>query len=120
MRVDLIERHIDTDEEGFYFFSVEELRTEPRELLIDSMLGVKTVSTSVTAFVDYMQWSWQYAFIPNPTGDGYQIGIMPTHNRFKVITSSLATFLSLYMENAQVLYDYGDLYAYPNPDTSAA
>lgn len=38
---------------------------------------------------------------------------MGTSNHFKVITSSLATFLSLYMENAQVLYDYGDLSAKP-------
>ena len=95
-----------TDKEGFYFLSAEELRTEQRELVVDSMSGIKTITTRVTPFVDYMHWSWQYAFISNPTDDGYQIGIMSTDTSFKVITSSLATFLSLYMENAQVLYDY--------------
>ncbi|MBH8570171.1 hypothetical protein KB206_14870 [Microvirga sp. STS02] len=101
-----LERSQSTDKAGFYSISVEELRTEQRELVVDSMSGTETIITSVTPFFDYMHWSWQYAFIPNPTGDGYQIGIMSTDTSFKVITSSLATFLSLYMENAQVLYDY--------------
>ena len=120
MYIDLAKRYVDTDEKGFLFFSVEELRTEPRELVIDSITGIKTVSTRVTVFVDYMQGSWQYAFIPNSMGDGYLIGIMPTQNKFRAITSSLATFLSLYMENALVLYDYGDLYATPQPDSSVS
>lgn len=95
-----------TDKAGFYFLPVEELLTEQRELVVDSMSGTATITTNVTPFFDYMHWSWQYAFILNSTGDGYQIGIMSTDTSFKVITSSLATFLNLYMENAQVLYDY--------------
>jgi hypothetical protein len=102
-------RYCDTDEKGFCFLAAEELRTEQRELVVDSMTGITVLSTDVTVFVDYMQWSWQYAFIPGAAGDGYQIGIMATSTNFKVITSSLATFLSLYMEDAQVLYDYGHL-----------
>ena len=104
-------RYCDTDEKGFHFLSAEELRTEQRELVIDSMTGITTVSAEVTVFVDYMQWSWQYAFISNTATDEYQIGIMGNSNEFKVITSSLATFLSLYMENALVLYDWA---IYPN------
>ena len=102
-----LERSQRTDEAGFYFLSAEELRTEQRELVIDSMGGIEVITTSVTPFFDYMHWSWQYAFIPNPAGNGYQIGIMGNPDTFKVITSSLAIFLSLYMEDAQVLYDYG-------------
>jgi hypothetical protein len=95
-----------TDKEGFYFLSAEELRVEQLELVIDSISGTETITTDVIPFFDYMHCSWQYAYIHNPSGDGYRIGIMATPNSFKVITSSLATFLSLYMEDAQVLYDY--------------
>ena len=103
----------DFDKDCFYFLSAGELRTEQRDLVIESMRGIQAITTGVTVFVDYMHWSWQYAFIANPAGEGYQIGIMASSNRFKLITSSLATFLSLYMEDALVLYDYGDTSAQP-------
>ncbi|MFC6221961.1 hypothetical protein ACFP2F_01810 [Hymenobacter artigasi] len=100
------ELYQDFDKDYFYFLSAEELRTETRDLIVDSMRGIEKRSTSVTVFVDYMHCSWEYGFIPNPTGAGYLIGIIGDIKTFKVITSSLATFLSLYMEDAQVLYDH--------------
>jgi hypothetical protein len=100
------EQYQDFDDNCFYFLCAEELCSEQRVIVIESMRGVETISTNVIVFVDYMHWSWQYGFISNPYGDGYLIGIMGTHNEFKVITSSLATFLNLYMEDATVLYDH--------------
>lgn len=100
------EQYQDFDDNYFYFLCAEELRSERKELVIESMRGVETIATDVIVFVDYMHWSWQYGFVANPYGDGYLIGIMGTPNEFKVIISSLATFLNLYMEDAIVLYDH--------------
>jgi hypothetical protein len=95
-----------TDKNGFYFHSAEELRAEYCELVIDSMRGTETVSANVMVFVDYMHCSWEYGVIPDPNSTGYLIGIVGNPSQFKAITSSLATFLNLYMEDAQVLYDH--------------
>lgn len=100
----------DFDEEGFYFPPVEALRCETQDLLVYSGRGVDRVATTLTVFVDYMHTSWDYGFIPTASGTGYEIGIRPCLGEFKVITTSLATFLNLYLEDALVLYDYRNPY----------
>jgi hypothetical protein len=99
----------DFDAAGFYFPPVEALRSEPQELLVCSGRGpggVERVTTTLTVFVDFMHTSWDYGFIPAASGTGYEIGIRPNLGEFKVITTSLATFLNLYIEDALVLYDH--------------
>lgn len=100
----------DFDAEGFYFPPVEALCSCPQELLIYSGRGVDQLTTMLTVFVDYMHTSWEYGFIPTASGTGYEIGIRPSRGEFKVITTSLATFLNLYLEDALVLYDYNNPY----------
>lgn len=56
------ELYQDFDKNCFYFLSAEELRTEQRDLVIDSMRGIQAITTNVTVFVDYMHWSWQYGY----------------------------------------------------------
>lgn len=110
----------DFDEEGFYFPPVEALRSEPQELLVYSGRGVDRVATTLTLFVDYMHTSWDYGFIPTASGTGYEIGIRPCLGEFKVITTSLATFLNLYLEDAMVLYDYRNPYVSDLPEPKGA
>lgn len=96
----------DTDDEGFYFLPVEALRATTEDLRVYSGRGVHQVVATLTVFADYLHASWWYGFIPAASGTGYEIGILPARGVFKVITTSLATFLNLYLEDAQVLYDY--------------
>lgn len=113
----------DFDKEGFYFPPVEALRSEPQELLVCSGRGpegVERVTTTLTMFVDYLHTSWDYGFIPAASGTGYEIGIRASLGEFKIITSSLATFLNLYMEDALVLYDYRNPFASPVPKPKGA
>ncbi|MFD2717117.1 hypothetical protein ACFST9_00220 [Hymenobacter monticola] len=64
------------------------------------------MAAPLTVFVDYMLTSWEYGLLPAASGTGYEIGILPVRSVFKVITTSLATFLNLYLEDAPVRYDY--------------
>lgn len=98
------------ESEEFYFLPVGELRSKQEELLVYSGRGVKRVTTTFTIFVDYMHRSWEYGFIPADSDTGYEIGILAIDGEFKVITTSLATFLNLYLEDAMVLYDYRNPY----------
>ncbi|WP_019948612.1 SMI1/KNR4 family protein [Hymenobacter aerophilus] len=98
------------ESEEFYFLPVEDLRSKQEDLLVYSGRGAKQITTTVTVFVDYMHRSWEYGFITAESGPGYEIGIMAIGGEFKVITNSLATFLSLYLEDAMVLYDYRNPY----------
>jgi hypothetical protein len=104
------------DKNGFYFPPVEALRAEPQALLVYSGRGIERLTTTLTVFVDYLHTSWEYGFIPMASGTGYQIGIRPCLGEFKVITTSLATFLNLYLEDALILYDYRNPYASDLPE----
>ncbi|WP_324679281.1 hypothetical protein [Hymenobacter sp. GOD-10R] len=87
------------------FLPVEALRTEEKEVLVIACNTATLKTERVTVFVDYMHRSWEYGFIVNDN-ENYQIGIIPTNDVFKVITTSLATFLEWYIADADVLYDY--------------
>jgi hypothetical protein len=52
-----------------------------------------------------MHSSWWYG-IRMETNDIYSIVIIPYYGAFKVITNTLSEFIKLYMDDADVLYDY--------------
>jgi len=88
------------DSEFFYFYPPEELAT------MGSLFSLSKNDQfyDVVVFVDYMQSSWWYGF--KMTDDGYQIGIISSKDRFKVITDSLSDFINLYVEDSGILYNW--------------
>ncbi|PJJ53023.1 hypothetical protein [Hymenobacter chitinivorans] len=94
------------DENGFSLLPVEALRTENKAVLVRTSHSAIQGQAAITEFVDYLHRSWVYGFIADADGSGYRIGIMPTKQVFKVLTTSLAEFLAWYVADADVLYDY--------------
>jgi hypothetical protein len=87
------------------FLPIEALHTELKKLLVVTAEGAKVEHAKVTLFVNFMHHSWDYGFIADADGEDYQIGIMPVDDVFKVLTTSLKTFLNWYVEDADILYD---------------
>ena len=52
-----------------------------------------------------MHRSWEYGFVVDASGEGYLIGSIPRADEFKVLTSSLTTFLQWYLADADELYE---------------
>jgi hypothetical protein len=57
-------------------------------------------------FAEFMHKSWWYAVKFSKYGEGYEIGIVSSADKFKLITRSLGEFIQLYMKDASVLYEY--------------
>jgi hypothetical protein len=53
-----------------------------------------------------MHKSWWYAVKFSNGGDNYEIGIIPSIDKFKVITRSLSEFIRLYLSDSSALYEY--------------
>ncbi|WP_400191261.1 hypothetical protein [Hymenobacter sp. B81] len=98
------------DEKGFSFLPIEALETRRGLLHIIPDNVTTKARQQVTVFVDYMHRSWEYGFIAAENETGYLIGIIPSEGIFKVLTSSLTTFLAWYLRDADELYDYGSDY----------
>jgi hypothetical protein len=90
----------DLDDEMFFFFAPDELTTMGAKF----SLGNADPFRDIVIFIDYMHASWWYGF--RVTDDGYEIGIIPMENKFKVITNSLTDFINLYISDSEILYDY--------------
>lgn len=90
----------DYDSESFKFYQYGELITMTAKF----SLSLISPLNEVIIFADYMQESWWYGFRVNK--HGYEIGIIPEANTFKVISNSLFEFLNLYLSDSSKLYDY--------------
>ena len=96
----------DMDSEGYAFWQIERLSAVQKEWVIITQETATIESVAATVFADYLISCWEFGFIADSIGDGYRIGIMAFGNEFKVISTSLAGFLKLYMKDADVLYDW--------------
>ncbi|SHN37623.1 SMI1/KNR4 family protein [Mucilaginibacter sp. OK098] len=90
----------DCDHEGFLFYRQEDIITMGKKFSLDK----NDEFYNVAIFIDYMQGSWWYGV--NIEGNSYEIGIIPHKRRFKPIANSLETFIDLYIEDSEILYDY--------------
>jgi len=94
---------IDCDNEGFLFYRWQDLLTMGEKF----SLAQNDDFYKVVIFIDYMQASWWYGV--SIEGNNYEIGIIANEKRFKPITNSLNTFIDLYIDDSEILYDYGGL-----------
>jgi hypothetical protein len=90
----------DWDNIAFVFYGIQRLITMGSRFSLseNDPLG------DVIIFADYMDESWWYGV--KLTEDGYNIGIIPTEDRFKAITTSLTDFIHLYLTESDKLSDY--------------
>jgi hypothetical protein len=90
------------DNEGFLFYPLQELTTVEDELDINRDSSVE----QCIIFAEFMHKSWWYAVKFSKFEDDYEIGIIPSVDKFKVITKNLAEFIYLYINDSSVLYEY--------------
>ena len=90
------------DDEGFLFYPVQELTTIEEEFEMDRVSHAE----NCIIFAEFMHKSWLYGARFSKFGDSYEIGIIPTVGKFKVITRNLEEFILLNMNNAPILYEY--------------
>jgi hypothetical protein len=89
------------DEEGFLLYPVKALRSVANEVQDCSIPNKE----QLVVFAEYMHKSWWYG-VELQEGDHYVIGMIPDTASFKPITTSLAEFIELYLEDSPQLYDY--------------
>jgi hypothetical protein len=92
------------DEEGFLFYPLKELATLEDEFSVTQQRN--STEEHCLIFAEFMHKSWWYGVKFLKLEDSYEIGIIASIDRFKVITRSLAEFIHLYMNNSSILYDY--------------
>lgn len=90
------------DEEGYLFYPLEELTTLEEELDISNDSTVECC----LFFAEYMHKSWWYAVRFSKGSDDYEICIVTSADKIKVITRSLEEFIQLYMKDDSILYEY--------------
>lgn len=90
------------DNKGFLFYPLEELTTLEEEFEINR----GTVVEPCLIFAEYMHKSWCYGVKFSRLVDNYEIGIITSADKFKVITPNLGEFIHLYMNDSPVLYEY--------------
>ena len=90
------------DNEGFLFYPLQELTTLQEEFDIET----DNTGEHCLIFAEFMHKSWWYGVRFSKIVDNYEIGIIASVNRFKVITRNLTEFIRLYMNDSPVLYDY--------------
>jgi len=90
------------DDGGFLFYPLQELTTSEEEFEKDSINFVE----NCIIFAEYMHKSWWYGVRFSKFGDSYEIGLIPTADKFKLITRNLGEFIYLYMNNSSILYEY--------------
>lgn len=91
----------EVDDEGFLFYPVEAIVPVDREFETSDLINKERIFI----FSEYMHKSWWYGF-EIVDDKNYQIGIIPDKSTFVPITSRLAEFIDLYLNNASKLYDY--------------
>jgi hypothetical protein len=91
----------DCDSEGFLFYKIEDLETMGEKFSLDKGSDLY----NIVLFADYMQQSWWYG-IKLIHNENYEIGIVATSLKFKKIANSLSDFITLYLEDSQILYEY--------------
>ncbi len=96
-----INGNIDCDQNGFWFYGWEDLTTMGKRFALKKSDRLY----NVVIFIDYMQASWWYGI--DIKGNNYEIGIIANEKRFKSITNSLERFVDLYIDDSEILYDYG-------------
>jgi hypothetical protein len=90
------------DDEGFLFYPLQELTTIDEEFEIEG----GEYGENCIIFAEYMHKSWWYGVRFSKFEDDYEIGIIPSASKFKIITKSLAEFIQLYINGASILYEY--------------
>lgn len=90
------------DNEGFLFYPLQELTTLEDEFDINGGSAVE----HCVIFAEFMHKSWWYAVRFSKILDNYEVGIIPSVDKFKVITKNLGEFIHLYMNDSPVLYEY--------------
>ena len=97
----------DTDENGFSFKNLVDMRVVQGYYGIWDGYQFQKVYTNVLPFCDYMQSSWEYAFVfPLNNITMYEVCIMPTQDKLTPICDRLSTFLSYYMNDDKAIYTY--------------
>ena len=92
----------DFDDKCFLFYPLEELTT-----LDDELMRPRDPDSEICIiFADYMNCSWWYGVRFSNFKEGYEIVIIPSSDKYKVITQSLSEFIRLYMNDASALYEY--------------
>ncbi|MDO6431552.1 hypothetical protein Q4E93_13185 [Flavitalea sp. BT771] len=90
------------DDEGFLFYPLQELTTLEEEFNINGGGAIE----HCLIFAEFMHKSWWYGVRFSKIEDNYEIGIISSGDKFKVITPSLAEFIHLYLNDSPVLYEY--------------
>lgn len=90
------------DNEGFLFYPLQALTTLDEEF--DTNTGSAVEHCLI--FAEFMHKSWWYAVKFSKIENTYDIGIIASVDKFKIITQNLGEFIHLYMNNSSVLYDY--------------
>jgi len=90
------------DSEGFLFYPLQEINTLDDEFNIER----DKPDEHCLIFAEFMHKSWWYAVRFSKPADYYEIGIIPSVGRFKIITENLVEFIDLYMKDASILYEY--------------
>jgi hypothetical protein len=90
------------DNEGFLFYPLQELTTVEDEFDINRGSSVE----HSLIFAEFMHKSWWYAVKFSKIVDNYEIGIIPSVGKFKVITRNLTEFIQLYLSDSPVLYEF--------------
>jgi hypothetical protein len=88
------------DNIAFVFYGSEELITMGSKFSLDKTDPLY----DIVIFADYMDESWWYGIFGD--GNSYNIGIIPTAEKFKVIANSLTEFINLYLSESDKLSDY--------------
>lgn len=97
-----------TDELGFLFYPLEHLVTYNSEFRLKSSQNKIFEGRQCIIFMNYLHKSWWYGILRNTDAvtESYSVVIIPTEGKYKVICSSIGDFLSLYIKDSPVLYDY--------------
>lgn len=91
----------DQDEEGFYFYKIEDLTDMRRKF----DLSASAALSRIVIFADYMVESWWYGVRTGNNGQ-YEIGIISSSEDFKIICISFSEFIHLYLMDSPILYKY--------------
>lgn len=92
----------DFDEEGYLFYPLEEFTTLEEEFNTNGGSSVE----HCLIFAEFMHKSWWYAVRFSNFTDDYEICIVSSVDKLKVITKNLGEFIHLYMDDSPILYKY--------------
>lgn len=91
----------DYDKEEFIFYKVQNLISLGQKFDLEKSNDLY----DIVIFADYMHQSWWYGFrIINKYQ--YEIGIIPSSQKFKLITKSLTEFIEFYLKDSVMLYNF--------------